>query len=193
MTTYLLYGGKTSTSHHGVSNFFAQFTKLVNKDSVTILLCYFARERSTWQALIERDSNLIKRNTNKEIVILAAENPEDLFNKLEKSDVIYVAGGDAEPIEALYEQLVNLKSKLSGKVFAGSSMGAFIVAESYVLSMSDQAENEVHKGLGLLPIQVLCHWDKEGKQEKKLKILQDYSSLLIIALNEYEFVTIYGT
>lgn len=192
MITFLLHGGRASISHPGNDKFFAEFTKLVNKDSVTILLCYFSRERSTWEALIEQDTNSIKKNTKKNIEILVAENPEDLFNKLEESDVLYVAGGDAELIEDLYKQLTDLKIKLNDRVYAGSSMGAFLASESYVLSMSTQEENEVHKGTGLLPIQTLCHWDVEDKKEKKIKLLKDYSDMPIIVLNEFEFVTIYG-
>lgn len=191
MTTFLLHGGKTSTPDLGNDKFFSQFTQLVEKDTVTVLLCYFSRERSTWEDLIERDTNSIKKNTKKVVDILIAENPMDLFMKLERADVLYVAGGDAEPIEALYEQLRDLKTRLSGKIYAGSSMGAFLASESYVLSMSDQAENEVHKGLGLLPIQTLCHWNVEKNKDKKKKLLKEYSESPIIVLNEFETVTVY--
>lgn len=191
MTTYLLHGGKTSQPHPANDFFFSQFTKLVEKETVIILLCYFSREKSTWDALIERDTNSIKMNTNKEIKMLVAEDPKDLFSKLEKSDVLYVAGGDAEPIENLYAKLGDLKQKLDGKIYAGSSMGAFLASTSYVLSLSDQKENEVHGGVGLLPIQTLCHWNIEDKKEMKLNLLRDNSQMPIIVLNEFETVTLY--
>lgn len=191
MTTFLLHGGRTSKQHTGNDFFFSQFTKLVDKNTVTVLLCYFSREKTTWEALIDRDTNYINNNSSKNVKILVAEDPQDLFKKLEKSDVLYVAGGDAEPIEALYGQLTDLKSKLNGKIYAGSSMGVFLVSESYVLSMSDQAENEVHKGIGLLPIQTLCHWDMESNKQKKLDLLKNNSERPIIVLNEFETVTIY--
>lgn len=191
MTTYVLHGGKTSKPHEGNEYFFSQFTKLPKSKTVTILLCYFSRERSTWESLIERDTTTIRKNSEKSVKILVAENPSDLFQKLEKSDVLYVAGGDAEPIEALYPQLTDLKVKLEGKVYAGSSMGAFLASESYVLSMSDQAENEVHTGVGLLPIQTLCHWNVEEHKDRKVGLLIDHSDTPIIVLNEFETVVIY--
>lgn len=192
MTTYLLHGGGTSRPHQGNDFFFSQFTQLVKKESVTVLLCYFSRERSTWDALIERDTNYIKRNSQKDVAILVSEDPKDLFSKLEKADVLYVAGGDAEPIEALYSDLKDLKHELDGKIYAGSSMGAFLASSSYVLSLSDQKENEVHNGVGLLPIQTLCHWDIEDKKEMKLELLRNNSEMPTIVLNEFETVTIYG-
>ena len=71
-------------------------------------------------------------------------------------------------------------------------MGAFLVSESYVLSMSDQAENEVHTGIGLLPIQTLCHWNVEAHKKEKLKLLSDYSDTPIIVLGEFETVVMYA-
>lgn len=191
MTTYLLHGGRTSKPHPGNKAFFTQFTSLVKKNKVTILLCYFSNDLMKWDSLIERDTNTIKSNTKKEVEILVAKNSKDLFEKLEKSDVLYVAGGDAEPIEALYSQLTGLKHKLTDKIYAGSSMGAFLVSKHYVLSMTYQEENEVHSGIGLLPVQILCHWDVEDNKDKKLGLLTANSDLPVIVLNEFETVTIY--
>ncbi|MCB9813139.1 MAG: hypothetical protein H6772_01900 [Pseudomonadales bacterium] len=191
MTTFLLHGGKTSKQHPGNNFFFSQFTNLIEKDKVTILLCYFSREKSEWEALIQRDTTYIKNNTNKEVEILVANDPKDLFSKLEISDVLYVAAGDSQPIEAVYSELTELKNRLDDKIYAGSSMGAFLASESYVLSLEDQDEDTVHKGVGLLSIQALCHWDIEKKKDKKLLLLKENSDLPIIVLNEFETVTIY--
>lgn len=191
MTTYLLHGGRTSKPNPSNDAFFANFTALVSKDKVSILFCYFSREKSTWDELIERDTNYIKNNTKKEVEILIANDPKDLLSKLKMSDVLYVAGGNSDLIEALYSQLTDLKNKLDGKVYAGSSMGTFLASQSYVLSLEDQDEDIVHKGIGLLPIQTLCHLDIDKNKDKKLKLLTEYSELPIIVLNEFEFVTIY--
>jgi peptidase E len=191
MTTYLLHGGKTSKQNKENEYFFSQFTNLVKKGKVTILLCYFSRERVKWKALIKRDTDSIKKNTKKEVTILVAEDPIDLFKKLEKSDVLYIAGGDAELIEPLYDELKDLKIKLDGKVFAGSSMGMFFASEQYVLSLDGQDVKTIHKGLGLLPIQALCHWDAETNKQMKIDLLNENSYMPILALNEFESVVLY--
>lgn len=191
MTTYLLHGGQTSNKNERNEKFFSYFTQCVDSDSVTVLLCYFSRAREQWEAKIQQDSQSILANTNKKVTILVAQDPQDLLEKLPDSDVLYVAGGDAEPIEKLYSKMAPMKDMLDGKVFAGSSMGAFVASESYVLSMSDQEENTVHEGLGLLPIQSLCHWDVEKRKEQKLKLLSDYSKSPVVVLNEFETVVLY--
>lgn len=189
MTTYLLHGGATSKDLPGNDDFFAQFTKLVEKNEVKILLCYWSRNRDEWQKLIERDSAKIQKNTEKQVTFHVVEDESDLFSKIDEYDVLYVAGGDAELLEPHYESLSELKEKLDGKIYAGSSMGAFLASESYVLSFDSQDSDNKHKGVGLLPIQTLCHWDIEEQKEMKLSLLDSHKP--IIVLNEGEFVEIY--
>lgn len=191
MTIYLLHGGRTSKINPQNDKFFEQFTKLVDKDEVLILLCYFSREKEKWNALIERDTNSIKKNTNKRVEILIAENPKDLLAKMDQADVLYVAGGEAELIEPTYKELSEIGEKLKNKIFAGSSMGAFFPSEQYVLSFDSQDSKSIHKGIGLLPFQVLCHWDIEKDKEFKLKLLFENSEKPILVLNEFEFVVLY--
>jgi peptidase E len=188
--TYLLHGGATSKNLPGNNRFFAQFTELVVKEAVSILLCYWARKRSEWKSLSDRDTTTIRKNTNKQVTLHVVEDVKDLFSMIDQSDVLYVAGGEAELLEPYYRDLSSLKKKLNGKVYAGSSMGAFLAAQSYVLSFDSQDGNSKHKGLGLLPIQVLCHWNVEEKKKFKLGLLDDTQP--IIVLNEGEFVTIYS-
>ncbi len=190
MTTYLLHGGGTSKDLPGNGRFFAQFTELVNRNEVKILLCYWSRNRDEWPKLTDRDTTKIKNNAIKQILFHVVEDLADRFSKIDDYDVLYVAGGDAEQLEPYYKDLSQLKEKLSGKVYAGSSMGTFLASESYVLSFDSQDSDNKHQGVGLLPIQTLCHWDVEVKKEMKLNLLD--SDKPIIVLNEGQFITIYG-
>lgn len=192
MTTYILHGGKTSVLNSQNYNFFGEFTKQVDKDTVTVLLCYFSRERHKWDDLIKRDSDSIKKDSNKTVQILVAENPSDLLQKLEKSDVLYIAGGEAELIEPLYSDLASLKEKIKGKVYAGSSMGFFMAAEQYVLSADAVDTNTIHQGLGLLQLQALCHWDQEPEKARKINLLIESSKTPILVLNEFEYSILYN-
>ncbi len=192
MTTFLLHGGKTSTQNPENEYFFKQFAELVPKTAVTVLFCYFARPKSDWDKLLARDTATIVRNTTKSIETLVAQDPADLLKKIELVDVLYVAGGDADPIEVLYKDLTGLAQKLDGKVYAGSSMGAFMASTQYVLSYEDQRVDEIHAGLGLLSIQTLCHWDLEEQKDQKLQLLSDSSSQSILVLKEFETVVLYA-
>jgi peptidase E len=191
VTTYILHGGKTSIDNEQNEKFFGQIAELVNKPEVTVLLCYFARQREKWSALIEKNSQSIKNNTQKKVTFLVAENPKDLLSKIDQADALYVAGGEAELIEPFYQELLGLKEKLRDKVYAGSSMGAFMAAQSYILSADAQEANTIHEGLGLLPIKALCHWDLEPEKEKKLQLLSSNNDLPILVLNEFQSVVMH--
>lgn len=46
-------------------------------------------------------------------------------------------------------------------------MRTFLASESYVFSFDSQDSDSKHNGVGLLPIQTLCHWDFEEKNENQ--------------------------
>ena len=192
MITYIPHGGKTSIQNEKNDGFFAQFTELVKKDVVTILLCYFSREKEKWESMSSRDMATIKRVSKKKVEFLIAENTEDLISKLEVSDVLFVAGGEANLIEPQYAAMSKIHTMLDGKIYAGSSMGAFFASESYVLSLERQDDGKVHKGSGFLPVQMLCHFNIDEKKDKKIQMLAAYSKSPIIALNECEYTIFYS-
>lgn len=189
MTTYLLHGGKTSSDHPNNDKFFSEFTKIVNKPQVKILLCYWARTKDQWKTISERDIARIKKDTNREHTITLVNDPQDLKDKLPSYDVFYVAGGEAYLLEPYYRDLSFLKEGLRNKIYAGSSMGVFLASENYVLSMDDQDNNTVHKGIGLLPLQTLCHWNVETKKAQKLALLKN-TNKPVLMLRETEYIMI---
>ncbi len=189
-TTYILHGGKTSIDLPGNPFFFRSFTEHVHKNEVSIVLCYWARQHHEWNTLFERDTMKVKQNTNKKVWFSIAESVEDLYQKLSLADVLFVSGGDAPLIEDYLPKLSDLKQKLNGKVYLGSSMGAFVASRNYVLSFDEHDQRNVHQGLGLVPIQILCHWNAEQNKERKIKLLQETSTDPIVTLHEGESITI---
>lgn len=192
MTTYVLHGGQTSVDCLQTDSFFHQFTELVPKTKLRYLMCYWAKPKNEWQIAFEQNKTRILKQTHKLVSFDIVENPVDLLKKLSQADGLYVAGGDAKPIERFYCELDGIKKLLEGKVYLGSSMGAFMAAKSYVLSEDDQDEETVHQGLGLLPVNVLCHWNVENKKKMKLDLLRTHDPQTpIVCLNEFELVTMY--
>lgn len=187
-TRYILHGGEISRDVPDNELFFKYFAQFVEKDEVHIIMCYFSKEKETWDERLELDRKRIVKQTTKKISLSLAKDPEDLLEKLETHDVLYVAGGDAELIEPLFPQLTDLKEKLKGKVYLGCSMGAFLVSAQYVLSFEKQESSQVHHGLGLLPISILCHWDIEKKKNIKVTLLkQEAPENPILTLEECKF------
>lgn len=189
-TTIVLHGGETSRKSSYNDLFFKQFTELVDKKTVNILMCYWSREKSKWQELLKRDSEKVLKQTNKKVVFTLLENTQDIYSLFKQNDVLYVAGGSAELIEPLLPKMKDLCKHLKGKVYIGSSMGAFIVSKHYVLSFDSQDSDSVHDGIGLIPINTLCHWDAELKKERKITLLKNKApEYPILTLDECKLST----
>ncbi len=190
MTTFVLHGGASSKESIYNNQFFGRFTSLVNKKSVRILFCYFAKEGKDWNEVLNNDLKRINNfSGDKKVLADIAADSKDLLIKLKKADVLYVAGGKSDPIENKLEDLKELKNELNGKVYIGSSMGAFIIAKKYFLSFEYQ-EPEIRSGLGILDLNVLCHWDIEKFKSKKLKRLRGGNNFPILLLDECESVVL---
>lgn len=188
MTTIILHGGASKIHNPSNDKFFSLFSSLTTKRKISIAMVYWARPRETWDDVFNRDKPRILSQTDKTIYFTIPETPGQLMQQMSTIDVVYVAGGDAPNIEPLYKSLGGLKEALKGKIYLGSSMGAFMASTNYVLSSDEKDTTTVHPGLGLVPINVLCHWDVEPNQQMKEKLLTDYSTLAVVKLKETEFV-----
>ena len=187
-TTYILHGGEVSPINESNNHFFEEFTKNSVTPSVKILMCYWAKQKDTWEAFCSRDKKLIEAQSKISTVFNMVVDPKDLFNKIADYDVLYVAGGGAKPIEPYYDELTNLKSQLEGKVYIGSSMGAFLVSTNYVLAQDSQNSKNVHHGIGILPLNILCHWNVEKDQNQKLELLKTVGpNLPTLTLDECQY------
>ncbi len=186
MTTYILHGGRTKIDSANNELFFKQYTDLVQKDTVKILLCYFAREKKEWEGLFENDKGKILKQTTKKVEVNIVDTVEFLMRQLKEADVVYFSGGEEEFLRPYLKQLSFLKDALRNKIFIGSSMGSFLAAKNYVLSLSDQNEDTVYEGLGLAPYNILCHWNIEKNREIKINMLKEKDSQIETLLIEEE-------
>lgn len=190
-TTFVLHGGYSLRESKDNEAFYKLFTTLVEKDHVKILLCYFAQEKIKWDNLFNQHKSKIIEQSDKEVEIYVANDTRDLLRKLETSDVLFVEGGKDYLIEPQLPKLRELDKAINGKVYLGSSMGAFIVCKNYVLSFMDQDVNHVHEGLGIVPFNALCHWNVEPDKTKKIKMLKDKDAQTPIAILDDEKFSIF--
>jgi len=189
MTTYILQGGKTKIESANNELFFKQFTNLVQKDNVKILLCYWAREKKEWEELFKSDKAKILKQSTKKTEINIIDTVESLKTQLKEADVLYFLGGEEEFLRPYVSELGFLKEALNNKIYIGSSMGAFLASRHYVLSLSRQNEDTVYDGLGLVPYNILCHWNIEKNRQKKIDMLKEkdpQTSLLLIEEQKFE-------
>lgn len=188
MTTHILHGGRTKIDSANNRLFFKQFTERVPKDNVKILLCYWARDKKKWNELFEKDKTNIIAQATKKVDINIVDTLEKLSSQIKEADVLYFSGGEEEFLRPYMSQLTFLKDSLNNKVFIGSSMGAFLASKHYVLSLSDQNEDTVYEGLGLVPYNILCHWNVETNKDKKIAMIKSEDPLTpILFIDEERF------
>ena len=193
MTTYILHGGRTKIDSASNNLFFRQFTDTVPKNQVKILLCYWAREKKTWNELFENDKTKILKESTKKVDINIIDVSENLPTQLKEADVFYFSGGEEEFLRPYISHLQFLKKALDNKVYIGSSMGALLASKYYVLSLSNQNEDTVYDGLGLVPYNILCHWNIETNKDKKISMLKEkdpQTPLLLIEEEKFEVLEV---
>ncbi len=191
MTTFVLHGGYTSKNNPQNKLFFQQFTALVDKPKVKIMLCYWGRSHDEWQRLIKRDQAKIMAEAKKDVEFYVANNPQDLFAHIADYDVLYFSGGKNDYLEPYHRQLQKLSQELVGKVYIGSSQGAYVATANYMLSIDEEKEVQPHRGLGLLPFNLICHWQHKRQKLFKLEMLQKISDLPILTLKEFQTIIWY--
>lgn len=189
-TTYILHGGKSKVDNESNREYYKEFTGNTPKDTIKILACYWARNKEEWDPLLKIEKELIIKEADKEVIIDIAIDPKNLVERISDYDVLYVSSGDNILAKESLKELNGLKEQLDGKVYIGSSMGAFLACNNYVLSLDHQDYTASHSGLGLLPLNLLCHFNIEKRKEMKLELLRDKDNP-ILTLDEYQFVKIY--
>ncbi len=187
MTKYILHGGKTSKKSRNNERFFAEILKNLS-GPVNLLIVYFASSKPQWADKFRQDkNNFYSNNPSKKInFVMASKNIITLVNQIKKADVIYIRGGrQIEEPKLIFSKIQNLEELFSGKVIAGSSAGAYFLSAYSIDSLGN-----LRKGLGILPIKVLGHYNQDRKHElKKLKNYMD-KSLKTFPLKEGEFIVI---
>ena len=179
MTKFILHGGNTSTLNSSNNDFFVEIIKDVpNKGR--ILIVYFSRKEEEYHDLFKQDEvNFLSNAENKELELVIAKK-EQFINQLKEADAIYIRGGDTFKLLEVLKHSDFIKN-IGGKIVAGSSAGAYVLSR-YFFSRNT---NDIHKGLGFLPIKIICHYEGEQGIIDRLKEFGD--DLEIVSLRDYEF------
>ncbi len=188
MTKYILHGGHAKGKANK-KDFFEEMVRDIPKKDIAILYVPFAKEKERIPEYFAQNKTAsIHALPKKQVSFLLAELEIDKFlDQTHTADVVYFGGGNDEVLKKFLFQtpLEILKKHLEGKVIAGSSAGANVLAKYYYTNNRERVE----EGLGILPIKVICHYT-EG-MEPKLQELESYKEhLTSFALPEDYFVVI---
>lgn len=193
MTTYILHGGVSSDDSIDNEKYFMRCSEAVSKDEVKILMCNWARPKERWEEIYKRDGGRLKNFSKKKVEVDLLTSKLEFEDKFSEYDLLYINAGWGKFVIPFYDDLKQITESFEGKVIVGTSVGAFLISSHFVASLDDEGQDmkKVHKGFGLLPINVLCHWDIETMKEQKLEALKKESDLPILTLEEHQSVVIY--
>ncbi len=179
-TTHFLHGGNAQHINTENDKFFQEILKGTS-DTPQVLLVHFASPPNRTAIHRERDVNQFERNKGDKKLTLLEADTETFLEQILRADVIYLsAGATANGLSAL-SKYPNLAGSLKGKIIAGESAGANVQA-TYCYSKSGGG---VIKGLGLLPIFVFPHYEKDA--EKEINLSKIPPSLEKLFLGNYQF------
>lgn len=186
MTKYILVGGYLHKSEDKGKAFIEELVKGFDKKPVKILDCMFARSRDSWEAKMIEDQELFFKYIKDFELILAL--PEKFTEQVKEADVIFLRGGHTQALFDLLNADTSWIKELDGKVLAGTSAGAEVIAKYYCVVKTMR----VGDGFNLVPVKFIPHWksdyegiiDWDGAEQK----LKDYKEELpMLKLHEGEF------
>ena len=184
-TKIILHGGFTRDNNELNDSYYQEITKnLKNKDIILVVL--FSRQPEEYRELFKNETEKIKKSTDKNLsIILASEN--DFENQLEQSRAIIIRGGETDKLITTINKFPNFLKLIKGKVVGGSSAGAYLFAQYY----NSASQKKVFKGLGILPIRVICHYKSkthEGVGEEAIEMMDQYpKNFKLVILRDYEW------
>ena len=117
-------------------------------------------------------------------------NPSDFIGQLKWADVIFIRGGENEPLFKELRKHKGWEKELKNKTLAGTSAGANAISK-YYYGLGEGGV--VGEGLGLLPLKVIVHYRSDYNApnidwDKVDTVMEEYEENLdTVKLREGEF------
>lgn len=186
-TTFVLHGGYTSAKNELNAGFYKEMSRYVPGGG-NILLIYFSRDDEDYDRVFEQDrSRIVEQAGGKKLTIVRATKG-NFVEEVEAADALYMRGGDTDKLLNVLKKHPDFGEAIKGKVIAGSSAGAYVLAKYY----HSVSKGGVHEGLGLLPVRVVCHYESAGfeKVDDPLALMGKYpKDLELVVLKDHEWKT----
>jgi peptidase E len=181
-TTYILHGGKAQDTNFQNDLFFKEILQRTKLDNIKVLLVHFAGNPERAQLNKQIDSDQFERNKKDKNIEIQIATKEKFIEQMSWADVIYFGGGTTVKLLEELKDFSDLKTHFEGKVIAGESAGANILA---TLCYS-KSGGGIIKCLGILPVFVYPHFEKDSPPP----VEQIPDNLQKLFLSNYEFKVI---
>ncbi|MCL5012179.1 MAG: Type 1 glutamine amidotransferase-like domain-containing protein [Patescibacteria group bacterium] len=152
-TKFILHGGFNPGEGSENDAFFQEILKSAPQ-KVDILLVYFAKEENRVDINRKEDVEQFEKNKGNRILSFQTANEEIFRNQMKKADIVYLHGGLSTKLLSVLEKFTDLDEMFKGKIVAGDSAGANVLCKSFYSEVS----KDVFNGLGILPLNIVCHY-----------------------------------
>lgn len=178
-TKFILHGGFTpGNTNEDNGDFYAEILKDAPNTTTKILIVPFAKDPERVAITTRRVMDEFIVCTREQCVYFETATEESFMEQVQSADIIYFQGGTTLKLLQILKEFTGLKEALSGKIVAGESAGANVLASVFY----SKSTNNPYEGLGFLPIKLIPHYTDEYKD--KLDNLMP--KLETVMLNEYE-------
>jgi hypothetical protein len=179
-TKIILHGGYSRVDNDLNRSFFAELVKDMPPGGA-VLLCYFAYEGDYSKHVAAHTAFVHAARSDVRVMVAN----EDAFeSEVRHADAVYLNGGHTPRLFSALQKYP-FGEMIRGKVVAGSSAGAYVLAHKGAAHTGEEAR----LGLGITRKNVVCHFESETLQPTKqsLRELQEDVEREIVYLGDFEW------
>jgi peptidase E len=176
-TKYTLHGGFASHINEQNDSFFKEILK-DTPSTLTVLLVLFAKDTDEITASKDKDIAQFERNKESKTITYEVADEHILIEQISRANVIFIHGGNTLQLLEVLRNFENLRELFTGKIIAGTSAGAYVLSTAFY----SKSSGGLHKGLGLVPVQTICHYVGENADK-----LPNDLGLETLLLKDYEY------
>jgi len=157
-TKYILHGGYATAVNEENDKFFQEILKS-DKKELNILLVLFAEGPEKCEQRIAEVKNQFNSNQSDKILKFIIAESKLLIEQIRNADVIYLNGGKTLRLLSALKEHAYFSDLIKGKTVIGESAGANVLSTCFY----SNSLQECFKGLGLVPVKLICHFTEERK------------------------------
>jgi hypothetical protein len=188
MTKFILVGGYIWKAKDGGQAFCRE---LVNgfTEPTNVLICNFAMPPEVWTEKFTADQQIINRYVPDRKIEYQLAGVDTFMAQLQWANAVFFKGGTTKSLIAALQTVPRWADHLEGKTVAGTSAGANMLS-TYFHGLDNPG---IHKGLGIVPVQVMVHYGANDKdmdidwEKGAAELKNQHPELPVLALAEGEF------
>ena len=167
MTKYILAGGNDRLYDKFASDLKEELSGL--EEPISILSCFFAKDQDMWLESAQEWESWFRRylgEINYSVMLM-----EGAEKEISMADIIFFHGGDNDALIERMQQHPGIQEGFKHKIIVGSSAGANYLSQNFWT----RSKQEIGRGAGTLPVNVIVHYDARTKEGKLRGTVSEWS------------------